>query len=84
MSKTLIYESDVKEAINSLISCKAAGLAIYDWSYYDESTNTQKVQILQSQYITQQIKQSNTYGLASWALILLETELLTEEVEQAL
>jgi len=36
-----IYESDVKEALNSLKSCKTAGLAIYDWSYYDESEYTE-------------------------------------------
>lgn len=40
MSK-LIYENDVKEALNSLNSHKAAGLSIYDWSYYDESEYTE-------------------------------------------
>lgn len=36
-----IYENDVKEALNALKSCKTAGLAIYDWSYYDESEYTE-------------------------------------------
>lgn len=40
MSK-YIYENDINEALKSLKNCKAAGLAIYDWSYYDESEYTE-------------------------------------------
>lgn len=37
---SLMYDMDVKEALNFLNSCKPYGLVVYDWEYYDESEYT--------------------------------------------